>query len=255
VTVLPAVLATLLVVVVAVTVVPVLLVGTGSGGVFLGEGAFGAVLRSDSVFDFLGTALSSGGSRLGGELTLSDVCGVGLVVSLLVVGLSLVISLGLVLFVLLLLGVPQVVPPLANVESTSDERWCSRRISGRGGGRRSDGAIGVCASGRCSRAGRLGVSSTSRLGVLVVVLLVVLAMFSVLAVVLPVLAVLPVFAVVLRLSFGRSGGRAGGSGQLSRRSAGRDWGVAAASTTAGAAASSRTTKSSKLSSYMRASRS
>jgi len=60
--------------------------------------------------------------------------------------------------------------------------------------------------------------------VVVVVLLVVLAVFAVLAVVLPVLAVLPVFAVVLRLSFGGSGGRAGGGGQLSRRSAGRDRG-------------------------------
>jgi hypothetical protein len=96
--------------------------------------------------------------------------------------------------------VPQVVPPLSEVEPTSSDHGRGRSISGRGGTGGGDGRGGVdrgAGSSRSGWAGRLGCRRiSSRLCVLVVVLLVVL---PVLAVVLPVLAVLPVFAVVLNI--------------------------------------------------------
>jgi len=223
-------LATALATLPVVVVVPVLLVSMG-GTSFLGDGALGAVVGTNCCFlDFgvLASGLSGGlagalrlswGLGLSGglDLTRGDILGIGLVVSL---GCSFVIRLDLVrrfvVFVLLLLGVPQVVPPLANVEATSGERWRGNGIS-RGGGTR-DGGCGLSSSGRDSRASSLGGGSVlSNLSVLVVVLLVVLSVFAVLLVVFPVLAVLPVFA-VLGLSFGGSRGSTRISSQLSWRS-------------------------------------
>jgi len=217
--------------VVVVVVVPVLLVSMGSTS-FLGDGALGAVVGTNCCFlDFgvLASGLSGGlagalrltwGLGLSGglDLTRGDILGIGLVVSL---GCSFVIRLSLVrrfvVFVLLLLGVPQVVPPLANVEATSGERWRGSGIS-RGGGTR-NGGCGLSSSGGDSRASSLGGGSIlSNFSVLVVVvLLVVLSVFAVLLVVFPVLAVLPVFT-VLGLSFGGSRGSTRSSSQVSWRS-------------------------------------